>query len=301
MFVPPAPLGVGCSYLPSLPGLVERVRDLVDFVEISPDMLCREVEIGERTGMAYLPELLDSALEATAGVPVTVHGLELSIGTAAGWNDAYLAILDQFQRLRRFAWHSEHLGYLLASRRNGETVHAGVPLPLPFTDEAVGLVAGRADQIVRRYGRPFLLENAAYYLPALPADPGWDEIVFLNALVERSSCGLLLDLFNLYCNSVNHGFDVLEALSRLRLERVIEVHVAGGNVHEGLLLDSHNDVVPEPVWDALDWLVPRAPHLGGLVYEVQEPAFAAVGLERLRGQLARLRRSWALRSPRLTA
>src|SRR5438105_4169123 len=82
------------------------------------DVLCREVEIGERTGMAYLPDLLGSALEATAGVPVTVHGLELSIGTAAGWNAAYLAILDQFQRLRRFAWHSEHLGYLLASRRN---------------------------------------------------------------------------------------------------------------------------------------------------------------------------------------
>ena len=55
---------------------------------------------------------------------------------------------------------------------------------------------------------------------------------------------------------------------------MVEVHVAGGNVHEGILLDSHNDVVPEPVWEALDWLVPRAPHLGGLVYEVQEPAFA---------------------------
>jgi uncharacterized protein (UPF0276 family) len=142
---------------------------------------------------------------------------------------------------------------------------------------------------------PFLLENAVYYFPDLPADPGWDEIDFLNRLVEQSSCGLLLDLFNLYCNSLNHGFDLIQALARLRLDRVVEVHVAGGKLHEGFILDGHCDRVPEPVWSALEWLLPRAPNLAGVVYEVQEPAFPLVGLETLRDQLARLRATWLTR------
>jgi uncharacterized protein (UPF0276 family) len=293
VFAPPMPLGIGCSYLPSLPGVLDRVGDLIDFVEVSPDMLCREVERGSQTHMAFLPGLFRDALRATEGIPLTVHGLELSIGTAAGWNAAYLDILDQFHAARPFRWHSEHLGYLLAVRPSGERVQAGVPLPLPFTQEAVDCVAPRAEALVRRYGVPFLLENAAYYLPNLPADPGWDEIVFLNRLVEQCSCGLLLDLFNLYCNSVNHGFDLLAALSRLRLERVVEVHVAGGNMHNGFLLDSHSDVVPEAVWEALEWLLARAPNLAGVVYEVQEPAFPLVGGDRFRAQLVRLQEAWA--------
>jgi uncharacterized protein (UPF0276 family) len=292
MFVAPARLGVGCSYFPSLPETLGQVRDLVDFVEVSPDMLCREFETERGARLVFLPDMLERALRATQSLPVTVHGLELSIGTAAGWNETYLDILDQYSQLRDFAWHSEHLGYLLAAQSDGRLVNAGVPLPLPFTQEAVDVVAGRADQLVARYGKTFLLENATYYLPDLPADPGWDEIVFLNRLVDQSSCGLLLDLYNLYCNSVNHGFSLLEALSRLRLERVVEVHVAGGKTHAGFVLDSHSAAVPDEVWEALRWLVPRAPNLAGVVYEVMEPAFVLVGLDTLRSQLQRLRATW---------
>jgi hypothetical protein len=293
MFIAPARLGVGCSYFPSAPEILGHVRDLIDFVEISPDMLCREFETELGGGrLVFLPDMLRSALTATEHLPLTVHGLELSIGTAAGWNESYLDILDRFSQLREFPWHSEHLGYLLAQQADGQIVNAGVPLPLPFTQEAVDCVAPRAEYLVERYGRPFLLENATYYLPNLTADPGWDEIVFLNRLVEQSSCGLLLDVYNLYCNSRNHGFDLLEALSRLRLDRVVEVHVAGGKTHDGFVLDSHSAAVPEPVWEALEWLVPRAPNLAGVLYEVMEPAFPLVGLEALRRQLERLRQIW---------
>lgn len=293
MFAAPARLGVGCSYFPSAPDVLGQVADLIDFVEVSPDMLCREFEAEDgRARLVFLPDMLRSALQATEHVPITVHGLELSIGTAAGWNDSYLDILDRFARVREFPWHSEHLGYLLAAQPDGRIVNSGVPLPLPFTREAVDVVAERADRLVERYRRPFLLENATYYLPNLTADPGWDEIVFLNALVERSECGLLLDLCNLYCNSRNHGFDLLEALGRLRLERVVEVHLAGGKTHAGFVLDSHSAAVPEPVWEALEWLVPRAPNLAGVLYEVMEPAYPLVGLDVLRGQLDRLRRVW---------
>ena len=291
---PPRPLGVGCSYLPSLPHVTASVLDLVDFVEVSPDLLCREVEqtAGPGVGLAFVPRLLDGALSVLDGVPVAVHGLELSIGTAAGWNEAYLEVLDQFMALVPVRWHSEHLGFLTAQRADGRTVNAGVPLPLPFTREAVQCVAPRAAALVERYRLPFLLENATYYLPGLPADPGWDEIDFLCALTDAAPCGLLLDLFNLHCNAVNHGFDLMAALERLPLERVVEVHLAGGAVEQGFLLDSHSGPVPPSVWAALEWLLPRAPNLAGVLYEVQEPAFPLVGLETLRGELDRIGQLW---------
>ncbi len=291
-FRAPAPLGVGCSYPPSLPGVIDRVGDLVDFVEISPDMLCRQVETGPGPSMTFVEELLGPALAATAGLPTVVHGLELSIGTASGWNQDYVDLLDRFAMLRPFPWHSEHLGFTMVAGADGRPVQTGVPLPLPFTRQALDVVVPRAAAMAARYGVPFLLENAAYYLRRLPADPGWDEISFLNALTAESSCGLLLDLYNLYCNSVNHHFDPLAALQRVRLDRVVEVHVAGGFEEAGFRLDSHSDAMPPEVREMVAWLLPRAPNLAGLVFEVQEPALPAFGVDALRAELTWLRTAW---------
>ncbi|MBV9579780.1 MAG: DUF692 family protein [Chloroflexi bacterium] len=292
MFAPPDRLGIGWSYFPTASAVNACVRDLVDFAEVSPDTLCREVQIDGDSRLHLQPVLVEAARRLLDGMPITVHGLELSIGSASGWNASYVTMLEEFRKSHEFVWHSEHLGYLLTRDGAGQTLNAGVPLPLPFTQEAVDLVAGRADWLIRRFGVPFLLENAVYYVPDLPADPGWDEIVLLNRLVESSSCGLLLDLFNLYCNSVNHQFDLIGALSRLRLDRVVEVHLAGGKSVDGFILDGHCNAVPEPVWTALEWLLPRAPNVAGVVFEVLEPALPLVGVDTLRGQLQRLRATW---------
>jgi uncharacterized protein (UPF0276 family) len=285
----PEPLGVGCTLLPSLPGVFEEVRHLVGVVEMSPDMFCQEVEDNDGTHrMRLVPSLIGPALEAARGLPVIVHGLELSIGSASGWNTAYLAMLDQLDRRCPFQWHSEHLGFLTAD--NG---HAGVPLPLPFTREAADLVARRADTMCRRYHRPFLLENAAYYLAGLPHDPGWDEATFLASLTERADCGLLLDLFNLHVNCTNHGLDALDLLARVPLDRVVEIHVAGGDSEMGYLLDSHSAAVPEEVWKLLVWVLERAPNVAAVIFEVLDQSFHQLGFDGYVDQITRANEVWA--------
>ncbi len=221
-----------------------------------------------------------------------VHGLGLSIGSVSGWNEAYLHILDTFHARCPFPWHSEHLGFLTTTYPDGRPLHAGMPLPLPFSVEALDLLVPRVRALRERYPVPFLLENLTYYLPGLPADGGRDEVAFLNDLTERSGCGLLLDLYNFHCNAVNFRFDAREALSRLRLDRVVEVHLAGGSTHDGFLLDVHSAAVPEPVWELLEWLAPRLPNLAGIVYELMEQALPLVGAAGVRTQLARARRIW---------
>ncbi len=291
-FVPPPRLGVGFTYQPGLHAAIEACQDQIDFFEVSPDLLCHERGNGAERVLNYDAALLADALRWCAPRPVVVHGLGLSIGSAAGWSEGYLRILDGWHSLRPFPWHSEHLGFLLTVDRQGQALHTGVPLPLPFTEHALDLLVPRAAALGARYGVPFLLENLTYYLPGLPADGGRDEVAFLNDLTERSGCGLLLDLYNFHCNAVNFGFDAREALARLRLDRVVEIHLAGGAVHDGFILDVHSDVVPEPVWELFEWVAPRLPSLAGVVYELLEQALPVVGIEGCRRQLERAHRVW---------
>lgn len=292
----PPPLGVGLSCLVNRPAVWEAVRAHLDFVEITPDTLCRERITGRHREMRFVPGLLAAALERAADLPVVVHGVELSIGSAGGWNPTYLDILDRFWSVRPFAWHSEHLGFLLAPGTGpDEQVYIGAPMPLPLTDEALDLVAPRAAALVRRYPTPFLLENGVHYFAGLPADHGRDQVDFLNALTELSGCDLLLDLFNFYCDAQNQGFDPKAALDRLRLDRVVEIHVAGGVTHEGYLLDAHSGEVPAAVWELVDHVVPRAPRLGGILFEILDSAVEQLGAPGIVRQLERARASWALR------
>ncbi|ACY14134.1 DUF692 domain-containing protein [Haliangium ochraceum] len=289
-FTPPPRLGVGITYLANAPAFMEAARSMVDFYEFSPDVLCHEHGSGDDRRLVPRPELMARALRDTADLPLVVHGLGLSIGSAQGWNQAYLTLLDSVHEQRRFLWHSEHLGFLLTERADGRELNTGIPLPLPFTEESLALLASRGAALQERYGVPFLLENLSYYLPELPAEDGRDEVAFLNDFSERSGCGLLFDLYNFHCNAVNLGFDAHEALTRVRLDRIVQVHVAGGMSHDGFLMDVHSEAVPEPVWELLEWLVPRAPQLAGVSYELLEEAKLSPAA--VRHQLERARDIW---------
>jgi uncharacterized protein len=292
VLTPPMPLGVGFTWQPGLKAALGRGWEYLDFLEISPDVLCRESLAGGQRHLEFRSTLFSEALQSAIERPVVIHGLGLSIGSASGWNDDYLRLLDTFHVAQPFRWHSDHLAFLLTSAPNGEPLHTGIPLPLPFTEEALELLAPRARALCERYGVPFLLENLTYYLPGLPAENGRDEIAFLNDLTELSGCGLLLDLYNFHCNAVNFGFDALEALARLRMDSVIEIHLAGGATHEGFLTDIHTREVPEPVWKLLEWVAPRAHNLAGIVYEVMEQAIPLLGPDVLTAQLERVRKIW---------
>jgi uncharacterized protein (UPF0276 family) len=110
-------------------------------------------------------------------------------------------------------------------------------------------VARRCDNIAKAVGRPFLLENITYYL-----DPGGDlsEPEFFRYILDHSDALVLLDLTNLYTNSVNLGVNPSDYLEALPVDRVGQVHLAGGRWYGDTLIDSHEAEVPDPVWALLD-------------------------------------------------
>jgi uncharacterized protein (UPF0276 family) len=279
----PAPLGVGLPWNPDLPAELYST-DLLDFVEVTPEQLCRQGP----SGFVLEPALLAHAMRVAGHLPMAIHGVELSIGSVEGMNPAYLPMLDALHAAWPFRWHSEHLHF---QTTGGAEI--GVPLPLPPTTEAAALVTGRARMIQARYGLPFLLENGAHYLRDLPADPSIaDEFGLMNAVSANAGCGQLLDLHNLHCNAVNHGFDACAALDRIALDQVGEIHIAGGSWAEGFYTDAHDTGVPEPVWDLLDAVLPRAPNAIGVVFEVLDRHAARLGPEVIARQAERARAAW---------
>lgn len=286
------PLGIGLPYFAALQPEVYQL-DLVGFVEITPETLCRQHRTGKAVKLELIPEQVKRAQQTCAMRPIVIHGVELSIGSARGWNDAYVEMLDAFQACWPFPWHSEHLGFQTIPGVDGETEEVGVPLPLPPTEEVVNLVAERCAAIRARYGVPFLLENPAHYLPELPADPDIaDEGGLMSAITERSGCFQLLDLHNVYCNAVNHHLDPVRIIEGMPLDRVLEIHVAGGSWREGFWMDAHDGRVPEPVWDLLQYTLPRARNVAGVVFELLEDHAVQLGPEAIAEELERAGAIW---------
>ena len=261
----PGPLGVGFGCHLALPAAL-YTADVLDFVEITPELFHREETLRGQLQLVPDREPFDAARRRCGGLPVAMHGISLSIGSAHGMYEPCLAMMERLRREWPFRWYSEHLHFQTIADADGNVTNTGVPCPLPATNEAAGLVAGRAALIQRWFGVPFLLENPAHYLPDLPADPDvGDEFGLMERIVTRSGCGELLDLHNLYCNATNFGFDPVAALDRIRLVRVGEIHIAGGSWRDGFYMDAHDGRVPEPVWDLLEHTLSRAPCISGVV------------------------------------
>jgi len=269
---------------------MSAIGSSVDYFEISPDVFCVDNATADGArSLSWQVDKLQDALHRTADHPVVVHGLGLSIGSCDGWDESYLHILEDFARRRPFEWHSEHLSWVTASHPGDTPMHAGLALPLPYTDEALELVVPRAADIVQRYGVPFLLENVTHYLPPLPGEGETSPLCFWSALCDGSGCGILLDLYNLYCDCVNRSIAPADALEEVPLEHVVEIHVAGGAVTAGFLLDVHSRPTPGPVWEMLQSVLPRTPNLRGVTYELLDEAFPTLGLDGLRTQLDTIR------------
>jgi uncharacterized protein (UPF0276 family) len=175
--------------------------------------------------------------------PVALHGLSLNIGGTAPLDRDLVAAIGAFMREHGCPVYSEHLTYC------GDDGHLYDLLPIPFTGEAVRHVAARVREVQDILGQRIALENASYYAAPHQA---MSESEFINAVLAEADCDLLLDVNNIYVNSINHRYDASGFLRSLPLERARYIHVAGHfDEAEDLKVDTHGADVIDPVWDLL--------------------------------------------------
>lgn len=237
-------------------------RDTVDFLEITVDHY-----FGPSSAKLHELDLLAQHF------PLIPHGLCLSLGSTEGLDPEYLRQFASLVRRVKAPWWSEHVAYTHAGQ-----IDIGHLSPLPFTREAVEVVCHNVAEARRHIEAPFLLENISY-LVALPGAE-MTEAAFLAEVLERTDCGMLLDITNLYMNSVNHGYDAARFLEQIPLERVVQLHFAGGHHHDGVLIDSHSQPTPPEIWSLMEAVVARAP-VKGITLERDEnlPPFDALAAE----------------------
>lgn len=270
-----AGLGLRRSFLDEL--AAEAFENFPDFFEIAPE---NWIGMGGR----YARQLR-ACTEKHAFV---CHGLSLSIGGSLPLDVKFLKELRQFLDTHKIRLYSEHLSY---SSDEGQLYDL---LPIPFTEDAINHVAARVQQVQDILGRRIALENVSYY-----AAPGQEmsELDFLLGVLEKADCDLLLDVNNIYVNSINHGYDANAFLDALPVEKVAYMHIAGHyDEAEDLRVDTHGaDVIPE-VWALLDRTYARC----GVIPTLLERDFNIPPLPELLAEVGLIRRhqhAWAKKSP----
>jgi uncharacterized protein (UPF0276 family) len=283
---PEAQLGVGVMFNAVLDDFLYSSVDTIDYLEIIPDTFWTDYGVGADQRFVEVDRYVEVLEWTAARVPIVAHHLGLSVGTDEPADPGYVEQLASWQRRFGFPWHSDHLAAARVPGSNRRQ-HAGVSIPVPFDEDVLDMTVQRVTEVRAAIPVPFLVENGVYFL-AIP-DQDYSEPEFLNALCRRSGCGLLLDLHNLYANARNHRFDAIEFLSQLDLERVTEVHVAGGSDFAGMWTDSHSGPCPEEVWALLDWVVPRAPALRGVTFEFHHSYFPRLGNDGIAAEINQAR------------
>ena len=231
MSVPVRPqLGFGLGLRPEHYQAVLDERPAVDWFEV----VSENFMVPGGKPLHYLDRI-------AARYPLVMHGVSLSIGGSDALDRDYLARLAALAGRIEPAWISDHLCWTGIDGRNLHDL-----LPLPYTEEALAHVAARVRQVQDVLGRRILLENVSSYVAF--SDSVMSEWAFLAALAEEADCLILLDVNNVWVSACNHGFEPLDFVAGLPPERVWQIHLAGHDTGGPILIDTHDQPVPDPVW-----------------------------------------------------
>ena len=182
--------------------------------------------------------------------PLITHGLSQSIAGFDPFDPVYLKDLGGLLEKVHAPFHSEHLCFTTVGGANTHEL-----LPMPFTRASARHAAERVKRLQGELPVPLIIENITYYAELGEAEMGDGD--YLAEVLEAADCGLLLDVNNVYVNSLNWGFDPVRWLERIPLGRVRQMHIAGHERYAGAVVDTHGAPVEDPVAELMAWVLQR--------------------------------------------
>lgn len=231
-------LGTGVGLRPAhYSDFLNKTPNSISWVEVISENFMAWQTDNERLGQAF-----QTLQKIRRNLPVALHGVSLNLGSSDKLDFEYLKRLKDLVDKIDPAVVSDHLSW---TGVNGKNLHD--LLPVPYTEEALNLMAEKIEIVQNFLGRRILIENPSSYLEFNRSEiPEWE---FLPALLKKADCGLLLDINNVYVSSVNHGFDPQVYLKNVPKERIGQMHLAGHSTLEGYLIDTHDAPICEEVWN----------------------------------------------------
>ena len=281
-------LGAGIIAAPGIDLVWTGIADLVDVVEVEPQAFAERQQDGD---VVLNPRALDWL--GDRGRPAICHGVGAPVGGLVSPDMATLEVAAvAAEQLGARHW-SEHLSLNRARSNNGSLVESGFLLPPHHSWAGVEAAVEHVGCYQRRLDLPFLVETPANYLAA--TDDELSDGDFVAEIVLRADCGILLDLHNIWANERNGRQPVSDFVERLPLERVLEVHLAGGFELNGYYLDAHVGAVASELLALAAKIVPRLPNVRAVVFEALPESLVSLGAHGLRPVLEGLHRLAELR------
>jgi len=284
-------LGIGLVWWPELDALCSPAEGLVQVIEAEPETFWLPRTAPKQGFTSRLPGALAHLPQRKL-----LHGVGAPFGGPAAQTPAHRATLAADIRALRPAWISDHLSF---DRFTTETddgardIFTGFFLPPAQNTACVARAAAHIGARRENTGLPVAFETPVSYLPPLPGE--LPDGAFAAAVSEAADCGILLDLHNLLCNERNGRQSVQDFCAAIPLDRVWEIHLAGGAAERGFWLDAHSGVAEPALMDILAGLVPKLPSLGAIVFEIVPEFVAATGLRAIADMLGRLNDIWSTR------
>ena len=234
--------------LPNLPGVGYKPQHYNDLIDSPGSVGWLEVHAENYMGNGGRP--IAQLRQLTERFPISVHGVGLSIGGEGRLDPEHLARLKHLVGWLKPTVFSEHLAW---STHDGAFLND--LLPLPYTNNTLTRVCDHIDALQNTIGRQMMLENPSSYLAF--DESTLSEPDFLREVAKRTSCGLLLDVNNVFVSATNLAYDPKQYIADYPLENVGEIHLGGHDEDEDdhgkpLLIDSHGAAVVDPVWALLD-------------------------------------------------
>jgi hypothetical protein len=253
-------IGIGLR-IPHYQHIFER-RPVVDWFEIISENFMTD---GGRP-LAVLDQILER-------YRVVQHGVSMYLGSAEKLNREHLRRLKTLVRRTKTPWLTDHLCWGSVDGRYTHDL-----LPMPYTFEAARVTARKIREARDFLEVPIAVENVSSYAEFhVSRMTEWE---FLNEVVERADCGILLDVNNIYVSSRNHNFDPYDYLNCVAPERVAQIHIAGHSKFEKYILDTHDHPVIDPVWKLYDHAIRRTgPTATLLEWDDRIPSFDEVHAE----------------------
>jgi uncharacterized protein (UPF0276 family) len=217
--------------------------------------------------------ILDQILEQYR---VVQHGVSMYFGSADRIDREHLKRLKDLVKRTKTPWLSDHLCW---GSIDGRYTHD--LLPMPYTFEAAAKTAQKIRDVRDYLEVPIAVENVSSYAEFHVSE--MTEWEFLNEVVERADCGILLDVNNIYVSSQNHSFNPFDYVNSVPAERVAQIHIAGHSKYEKYILDTHDHPVIDPVWKLYDRAIQRVGHTATLLeWDDSIPTFREVHNEALK-------------------
>lgn len=270
--------GVGVSWTSALDPLLQEREDLVDWIEFEPQTTWLVPKPGalERAPMALVEHLSQQPGRKL------VHSVAAPVGGSSQVSDHHLDLLRQTVKELKAPWASEHLSF-----NASHGVCTGFFLPPRQTAAQVRIIADNIRRLQDRLGVPIAIENGVNYLR--PRQDEMPDGEFLAMVLDAADCGLLLDLHNAYTNGRNGRQPLTTFLESLPLQRVWELHLAGGLLQDGFWLDAHSGPVPTDLWPLIRDLPAALPALRAVIFEVFPSFLVGQDLGIVAEELGRIR------------